>query len=234
MNNIENFDMRLELFLKNKMTEEESAVFLSELQSNPELRERAQTMAAAIKNMKELKYEHGQRVTSRIKQVSERNFREAAQLPQKAMVISFRSIVRMSIAACFIGVISFGGYRYYIYNETVALGNSYYAAIPTELVVRDADDASSQLTLLFNNVKDGNDLDNTILNLEEKFSQAISDDYNDYTNYINDIGWNLAIAHLKDGERDDAIKTLELLIFHTESDIVTEKCKKLIEEIKGI
>ena len=127
-----------------------------------------------------------------------------------------------------------GGYRYYIYNETVALGDSYYASIPTELVVRDADDVSSQLILLFNNVKNGNDLDNTILNLQEKFSQAISEDYNDYTNYINDIGWNLAIAHLKDGERDDAVKTLELLISHSESDIVIEKCKKLIEEIKEL
>lgn len=234
MSNIENFDARLELFLKNKMTKEESNIFLVELQDNPDLRERAQAMAAAIKNMKDLKYEHGQRVASRIEQVSERSFREAAQLPKKTMVISLRSIVRMSVAACFIGVISFGGYRYYIYNETVALGNSYYAAIPTELVVRDADDVSSQLTLLFNNVKDGNDLDNTILKLQEKFSQAISEDYNDYTNYINDIGWNLAIAHLKDGERDDAIKTLELLISHTESDIVIEKCKKLIEEIKGL
>ena len=235
MSNIENFDARLELFLKNKMTKEESNIFLGELQDNPDLRERAQAMAAAIKNMKELKFEHGQRVASRIEQVSERSFREAAHLPQKkTIIISLRSIVRMSIAACFIGVISFGGYRYYLYNETVALGNSYYAAIPTELVVRDADDVSSQLTLLFNNVKDGNDLDNTILKLQEKFSQAISEDYNDYTNYINDIGWNLAIAHLKDGERDDAIKTLELLISHTESDIVIEKCKKLIEEIKGL
>lgn len=235
MSNIENFDARLELFLKNKMTKEESNIFLGELQDNPDLRERAQAMAAAIKNMKELKFEYGQRVASRIEQVSERSFREAAHLPQKkTIIISLRSIVRMSIAACFIGVISFGGYRYYIYNETVALGNSYYAAIPTELVVRDADDVSTQLTLLFNNVKDGNDLDNTILKLQEKFSQAISEDYNDYTNYINDIGWNLAIAHLKDGERDDALKTLELLISHTESDIVIEKCKKLIEEIKGL
>lgn len=234
MSNIENFDARLELFLKNKMTEEEGKAFLSELQSNPDLRQRAQTMAAAIKNMKELKYERGQRVASRIEQVSERSFREAAQLPKKTMVISLRSIVRMSIAACFIGVISLGGYRYYIYNETVALGDSYYASIPTELVVRDADDVSSQLILLFNNVKNGNDLDNTILNLQEKFSQAISEDYNDYTNYINDIGWNLAIAHLKDGERDDAVKTLELLISHSESDIVIEKCKKLIEEIKEL
>ena len=100
--------------------------------------------------------------------------------------------------------------------------------------MRDADDVSSQLILLFNNVKNGNDLDNTILNLQEKFSQAISEDYNDYTNYINDIGWNLAIAHLKDGERDDAVKTLELLISHSESDIVIEKCKKLIEEIKEL
>lgn len=234
MSNIENFDARLELFLKNKMTKEESNIFLVELQDNPDLRERAQAMAAAIKNMKEIKYEHGQRVFSKIEQVSERNFREAANLPRKAVVLSLRSFVKMSIAACFIGVISLGGYRYYIYNETVALGDSYYASIPTELVVRDADDVSSQLILLFNNVKNGNDLDNTILNLQEKFSQAISEDYNDYTNYINDIGWNLAIAHLKDGERDDAIKTLELVISHSESDIVIEKCKKLIEEIKEL
>ena len=55
MNIIEDFDMRLELFLKNKMTEEEGKAFLCELQSDPELRVRAQTMAAAIKNMKELK-----------------------------------------------------------------------------------------------------------------------------------------------------------------------------------
>ena len=43
MNIIEDFDMRLELFLKNKMTEEEGKAFLSELQSDPELRVRAQT-----------------------------------------------------------------------------------------------------------------------------------------------------------------------------------------------
>ena len=55
-----------------------------------------------------------------------------------------------------------------------------------------------------------------------------------YTNYINDIGWNLAIAHLKNGDRDKAIKTLELLISHSESDIVVEKCKKLIAEINQL
>ena len=70
MNNLENFDIRLELFLKNKMTEEEGKAFLSELQSNPDLRQRAQTMAAAIKNMKELKYEYGQRVASKIEHLS--------------------------------------------------------------------------------------------------------------------------------------------------------------------
>lgn len=234
MSNIENFDIRLELFLKNKMTEEESKAFLSELQNNQELRERAQAIAATIKNMKELKYEHGQRAASRIKHLSEHDFRKEAKLPQKTRIIPLRSIVRMSIAACFVGAISFGGYRYHIYNETVALGNSYYAAIPTELVVRDADDVSAQLAQLFNNVRDREDLDNTILNLEEKFNLALSDDYNDYTNYINDIGWNLAIAHLKDGNRDDAVETLELLIDHSESNIIIEECKKLIEEIKQI
>ena len=111
---------------------------------------------------------------------------------------------------------------------------SYYSEIPTELVVRDADDVSEQLAQLFKNVKNNKDLDNTILNLEEKFCLAISEDFNDYTNYINDIGWNLAIAHLKDGDRGKAIETLELLISHSESDIVVEKCKKLISDIKQL
>jgi len=234
MNNLENFDIRLELFLKNKMTEEEGKAFLSELQSNPDLRQRAQTMAAAIKNMKELRYEHGQRVASQIDSLSERKFRKEAKLPHKARIISLHAFVKISVAACFIGIISFGTYRYYIYNETIALGNSYYSEIPTELVVRDADDVSAQLAQLFKNVKNNKDLDNTILNLEEKFCLAISEDFNDYTNYINDIGWNLAIAHLKDGDRGKAIETLELLISHSESDIVVEKCKKLISDIKQL
>ena len=234
MNNLENFDMRLELFLKNKMTEEEGKVFLSELRNNPELREHAQAMAAAIKNMKELKYEYGQHVASKIERLSEREFRDETKLPHKARIISLRTFAKMSVAACFIGIITFGTYRYYIYNETIALGNSYYSEIPTEMVVRDADDVSVQLTQLFNNVKNNEDLDNTILNLEEKFSLAISEEFNDYTNYINDIGWNLAIAHLKDGDRDKAIETLELLISHSESDIVVEKCKKLINDIKQL
>ena len=234
MSNLENFDMRLELFLKNKMTEEEGKVFLSELRNNPELRERAQAMAAAIKNMKELKYEYGQRVASKIERLSEREFRDETKLPHKARIISLRTFAKMSVAACFIGIITFGTYRYYIYNETIALGNSYYSEIPTEMVVRDADDVSVQLAQLFNNVKNNEDLDNTILNLEERFSLAISEEFNDYTNYINDIGWNLAIAHLKDGDRDRAIETLELLISHSESDIVIEKCKKLINDIKQL
>lgn len=232
--NIENFDIRLELFLKNRMTGEEGKAFLRELQSNPELRERAQTMAAAIKNMKELKYEYGQRVASKIEHLSEREFRNVAGLPQKASIISMRSFVRMSIAACFVGVISFGAYRYYLYNETIALGNSYYSEVPTELVVRGADNVSQQLSQLFTNVKNNKNLDNTILNLEEKFSMAISEEFNEYINYMNDIGWNLAIAYLKNGDRENAVKTLELLISHSESDVIIAKCKKLISDINQL
>ena len=245
MNNIEEFDIRLELFLKNKMTEEEGKAFLSEVQNNPDLRHRAQTMAAAIKNMKELKYEHGQRVASKIESLSEQEFRKEANLPQKIgslpnaadlspKRVPLRTLVRMMVAACFVGVVVFGGYRYYLYNETIALGNRYYTEIPTELVVRDADNVSTQLSRLFNNVKNGEDLNNTIISLEDMFSMAIADDYNAYTNYLNDIGWNLAIAYLKDGDRDGATKTLELLITHSESDIVIRKSKKLIDDIKQL
>ena len=184
--------------------------------------------------MKELKYEYGQRVASKIECLSEREYRKIAKLPQKASIISLRSFVRMGIAACFVGVISFGAYRYYLYNETIALGNSYYSEVPTELVVRGTDNVSQQLSHLFTNVKNNKDLDNTILDLEDKFSLAISDEFNEYINYMNDIGWNLAIAYLKDGDREKAVKTLELLISHSESDVIIEKCKKLIAEINQL
>ena len=108
MNNLENFDISLELFLKNKMTEEEGKAFLSEMQSNPNLLQRAQTMAAAIKNMKEQRYEHGQRVATQIESISQRELRKEAKLLHKARIISLHAFVKISAAACFIGIISFG------------------------------------------------------------------------------------------------------------------------------
>ena len=50
----------------------------------------------------------------------------------------------------------------------------------------------------------------------------------------HDIGWNLAIAYLKDGDREKAVKSLELLSSHSESDVIIEKCKKLIAEINQL
>ena len=44
---------RIERFLRDQMSEEENAAFVSELRSDPALREQAQIMALLIKGMKE-------------------------------------------------------------------------------------------------------------------------------------------------------------------------------------
>jgi hypothetical protein len=56
--------------------------------------------------------------------------------------------------------------------------------------------------------------------------------YNDYTDYSSEIGWNLAIAYLKDNNKKDAKIVLEKLIGITEKgSAVNGKAKELLEKL---
>ena len=57
--------------------------------------------------------------------------------------------------------------------------------------------------------------------------------YNDYTDYSAEIGWNLAIAHLKDNDKKNARKVLEkLLETSEEGSAVNHKAKELLDKLK--
>ena len=56
--------------------------------------------------------------------------------------------------------------------------------------------------------------------------------YNDYTDYSAEIGWNLAIANLKDNNKKEAKKVLEKLVDTSEAgSAVNQKAKELLSEI---
>jgi Tfp pilus assembly protein PilF len=56
--------------------------------------------------------------------------------------------------------------------------------------------------------------------------------YNDYTDYSSEIGWNLAIAYLKDNNKKDAKVMLEKLISSSEdSSAIHSKAKELLEKL---
>ena len=118
----------------------------------------------------------------------------------------------ISIAASFALAFTIS-YFVYDYSATTRLGQEYAYAFPVSEVIRgeEDEDVVNTLTLLFDNVANGRDIDNTIKQLEELWALAQSDTYNGYTTYEPYIGWNLAVAYLRNYDKKEAKTVLKRL-----------------------
>ena len=215
------FDYRVEKFLRNQMTVEEAAAFKVELDTDNEKKQRAHTMALMIKAMNKVGMEQDQLIINAIKDMDETKFRKFAELKPRVMPVWLR-VARYVVAACFAGLIVFGGLSYYNYQQTVALGRVAYMQYTPDIDmlggIRSAgiDDAVvNELNALFYNVKQGDELKYTIAQLEKAYDDALQDKP-PYNGYIDDIAWNLAIAYLKRGDSDKPIPLLKNMIERNE------------------
>ena len=238
LNNYEEFDANIDKFLRHQMTEEEENLFKSELNLNPEKRERARITALMIKKMHQegMKYDHN--IINIIRGLDEVQFRKALNL--KSRVIVWSRMIKYSIAACLIGIISIGSYRYYEYNKIVSLGNSQYMAYVSDISlmnpVRGAIDDTTYkvLGILFANVKDGKKLKETIKELEIIYENSFVEIL-EYNEFQDDISWNLAIAYLKNGEREKPIPILEGMVKRNIGyPEIIQPAQKLIGQIKAL
>ncbi len=185
-----NNEERINRYLHGEMTPEEESTFESDLQKDDTLKRQAETMARIIKGMKVLGDEHDKQLVEQMKASSEK----------KATPVRW-----ISIAASFALILTVG-YYIYDYSATTGLGREYASAFPTSSIIRgeEDEDISETLTALFDNVANGEDLDNTIEQLEKLWTLSQSDTYNGYTTYEPYIGWNLAIAHLRNNDKKEA------------------------------
>lgn len=241
-NNYENFDAKVDRFLRHQMTYQEEQEFKAELAANPELMARAKTMALMIKSMSDVGLKRDQQFIEDIKGMSEAEFRKVAGLKPKAKVISFwPKFTRYAAAACVAGLICWGGIHFYSIHQTVSLGNSfdYYAYnmdISDGEYVRGITDSEilDQLSALFDNVKESKDLKETIVQLESLYTKALEEE-SEYNQYDNDIAWNLAIAYLKDGDRKKPIPVLESMITRNQYyPEITKPAQELLDKIKAL
>ena len=100
--------------------------------------------------------------------------------------------------------------------------NIHQNEFPYNDIFRGAEDETN-LKTLFSNVLENKDLDQTIITLSDCFAQSLQPTFNDYTNYMPQIGWYLAIAQLKANEKSSAKITLKTLIDNTESEMLVHK-----------
>lgn len=193
-----NNEERITLYLHGEMTPEEESAFESDLQKDGTLKRQAESMARIVRGMKVLGDEHDKQLVEQMKASSEK----------KASPVRW-----ISIAASF-ALILMAGYHIYDYSVTTGLGREYASAFPSSSIIRgeEDEDVSETLTVLFDNVANGEDLDNTIEQLEKLWTLSQSDTYNGYTTYEPYIGWNLAVAHLRNNDKKEAKKILKKMI----------------------
>lgn len=237
--NFEEFDARVDRFLRHQMAAEEELAFKSELKADSEKNERARITALMVKTMNKEGQRQDMTIVNEIRNMSESQFLKAVGL--RPLVIKlWPRYVKYATAACFIGLMIFGGYRYYDYNQTVSLGNSQYMTYVCDIseteYVRGITDNETikRLEKLFANVKDCKDIDNTISELETIYSKA-SDDDSAYSDFQDDIAWNLAIAYLKNGERKKPILLLEDMIRrNADYPQISQPAQNLINQIRAL
>lgn len=217
-------DDLIDRFIQGQMDENEEKAFLEELNQNEELRERAILHARLVKGMAQVDDEI-------IEAYSEA---EDSSKNNKATVVSIdkkHSARWLAIAASIVFIV-FVGFKSYDYYDTTSLGREYANTFPTSTIIRGETnaDVDTELTILFNNVAEGKDLDNTTSRLKILWEQAKQDTYNDYTDYFPYIGWNLAIGYLRNYEKAKAKNVLkEMKREYPKGTVIGDKIATLLE-----
>lgn len=225
-------------YLKGKMSKEEESVFMQELKSDPTLKVKAIAMARLVKGLKKAKQDSDKEIKQEListnKEEIKKIAKNATKLKKKTIIPFTKSLKWISLAAS-IALIMWLGYGYYDYKKTTGLGDEFAGAFETSLIIRGGDSSSDverKLQKLFDNVNANNELDNTIHELSLYWELSNMETYNDYSDYSNEIGWNLAIGHLKNNDKNKARNVLERIKMTSEiGTALHKKVCKLLEKL---
>ena len=208
-------DERISRFMQGMMESEEETAFMEELKNNTNLRDQAIAQARLVKGMKQVDEE----LKGAFREADEQTIRSIAN---DAVGRKNKSIHWLAIAASIVFIV-FVGFKSYDYYDTTSLGREYANTFPTSTIIRGETnaDVDTELTILFNNVAEGKDLDNTTSRLATLWELSKQDTYNDYTDYAPYIGWNLAVGYLRNYEKDMALNVLSEMktIYYSETSI---------------
>ena len=216
-------DERISRYMEGKMNADEESSFMEELKNNDNLRNQAIAQARLVKGMKQVDEE----LKDAFREADEQTIRRIAK---EAIGNKKHSARWLAIAASIVFIV-FVGFKSYDYYDTTSLGREYANTFPTSTIIRGEanTDVDTELTMLFNNVAEGKDLNNTTYRLKILWEQAKQDTYNDYTDYSPYIGWNLAIGYLRNYEKAKARNVLSMKREYPKGTVIGDKIATLLE-----
>jgi hypothetical protein len=227
------------------MDADEEARFMASLNADEQRRSKAIAMAYLVKAMKAEGSRHDRQL---IQAMSSLDRSDVAQVAARAACgpavvaagrhkkgkLLYGFITTLSVAAAI--VIVFWGSRYYIdYRHTTRLADEYATAFVMEpAATRGTGDEEVARTMsrLFASVRSGKRLPVVQDRLSKLWKLSLQPTYNDYTPYSSLIGWNLAIAYLKNNDKTRAREVLTVLASHADSDAVRAKAAELLAKLE--
>jgi hypothetical protein len=231
-------DERIVRYLKGKMTAEEEQEFMQELDSNEELKSKAIATARLVKGMKEAGSARDEEIADEMLASESNEITSIAKQvvrKKKTKIITFRKAATWLSAAASVALFVWGGFSFNDYRKTTSLGEEYSTVFSSSQFIRGGEDNAeieNKLAKLFDNVASKKDLDNTLHELSLCWQLAIQETYNDYTDYASEIGWNLAIGHLKNNDKKKAKVVLSKLIdIAPEGTAIGDKARELLKKI---
>ena len=231
-------DDRIVRYLKGKMTADEEEKFMQEVNSNEELKSKAIAVARLVKGMKEVGSTNDKDIISDFLATDSDEIQAIVNgaVKKKGKVIPWRRTAKWLSAAASIALLIWGGFTYNDYRQTTRLGNEYSTVFSSSQLIRGGEDNAeieNKLAKLFDNVVTKTDLDKTLSDLEKYWNLATQETYNDYTDYAAEIGWNLAVGHLRNNEKNKAKDVLTKLIdVAPEGTAIGDKARELLYKMK--
>ena len=137
-------------------------------------------------------------------------------------------------AAASIAIIATVGYNQYERHQVIALGKEYALTLSPfaeEYHRGDTFTAGEEINALTANVRNQENLEQTIDRLSRLWALSKSDTYNDYTDFAPEIGWTLAIAHLENNDKNAAISVLTQITALYPETAICYKANELLKKL---
>lgn len=235
------FDEMLSRYLKGQLSEIEEVEFKRLIADEPESRNKAIATARLVKAMNEVGSERDDKTIEEIRQATEKEIKIVASnvssaAIKKPRILNFRKFIVSFSAAASILLCVFGGYKYYKYEQVSSLGSEYLAYFPASEFSRGENDGVSDiLKELYSDIKTTHNLGDAITRLSGMWTESRGDTFNDYTEYMPEIGWMLANANLRNNDKSKALEVLGVLIAESpEGTAMGDKARELKEKIEKL
>ena len=161
----------------------------------------------------------------------------ATEVANKASEKRKHRIVKFAYAlaaAASIAIIATVGYNQYERHQVIALGKEYALTLSPfaeEYHRGDTSTAGEEINALTSNVRNQENLEQTIDRLSRLWALSKSDTYNDYTDFAPEIGWTLAIAHLENNDKNAAISVLTQITALYPETAICYKANELLKKL---